>query len=117
MLTALSSLERLQAVSQGVVTDPAMNSLQRVVPHQQPPSPLEFSSLRLAEPPLNVFSGRAGIIAGRHEVYVMRPAPSPRTGSDLLCQINKRRDVARRVSHKVFFPPQFEYRRLEDYGL
>ncbi|MDP6855211.1 MAG: hypothetical protein QF598_06850 [Arenicellales bacterium] len=61
----------------GVITDAAHDGGQRIVLHDLPPGSLVISLFRMAEPRLDVFACRAGVVAWRQTVQVDRPFGTP----------------------------------------
>jgi len=61
-----------------VVTDAAVNRGQRVIFNQLTPRALVVSGLGERQPRLNILAGGAGIIAGRQEINIFRPARAQR---------------------------------------
>jgi hypothetical protein len=78
----------------GVVADAAVDGWQRIVPHELAPGALEVAGLRQRQPRLDVFAGRARVVAGRQVVDVLGPLATQRACTFIvarkvraLCQI------------------------------
>ena len=63
-----------------VIANPAHDRGQRVVFHQFPPRSLVVAFLGVIQPVLNIFPGRAGIVARWQSVYIHRARCAPRSG-------------------------------------
>src|SRR5690606_27899846 len=74
------ALVEMAAVASGlarVVADAAHRSGQRVVPREHAPGLLVVAGLRVEQPALDVLARRAGVVAGRQPVHVLRAHGAP----------------------------------------
>ena len=62
----------------GVIADPAVNRRHRVVVDEFSPGRFVITRLRQRQPGLDIFAGRAGIIAGWQEIDIVRPLRAQR---------------------------------------
>jgi len=77
-------LVELAAVAGGfasVIADAAHGGRHRVVLHQFAPGFLVVAGLCVEQPALDVFAGRAGVVAGRQAVDIHRPVRAPGAGA------------------------------------
>ena len=84
-----------------VITHPPMNSWKWIVPNDDIPCFPKLPFGREGKPGLNVLACRACVVAWRHEVQILRPLHSNRSGASLVGQVWWRGEIGAIRIHKL----------------
>ena len=87
-----------------MITRAAVRAGQRVLFHVLPPGLLVVAGLRVRQPGLDVFAGRARMVAGRKMIDKDRALPSTRAGASADGFLVDRRQIFRDETHGCLRP-------------